>query len=227
MSRAPSPHGTTPRASTASQSAPASSAMHMSSHAVLAGVAGAVDHHLDAVDRRLRERERVRRRQSEPLDRARALHGDERVLVGDVAHVGAGDLARLQPLEVGLAVRGVDDEQVGALVEPVDDEVVDDAAVARSSAACTAPRRAAMRSRSFESADWRRSRARGPSTSNSPMCETSNDAGVGPHGAMLLDHARVLHRHLPARERDELRAERDVPVVQRRAGEASRAARRS
>ena len=29
-------------------------------------------------------------------------------------------------------------------------------------------------STSFDSTDWRRSRTRGPSTSNSPMCETSN-----------------------------------------------------
>ena len=42
------------------------------------------------------------------------------------------------------------------------------------------------------------------------------DAGVGAHGAVLLDHALVLHGHLPAGERHHARAERDVPVVERR-----------
>ena len=43
------------------------------------------------------------------------------------------------------------------------------------------------------------------------------DAGVGPHRAVLGDHALVLDGHLPARERDEPRPERGVPVVERRA----------
>ena len=43
------------------------------------------------------------------------------------------------------------------------------------------------------------------------------DAGVGPHRAVLGDDALVLDGHLPARERDEPRAERGVPVVKRRA----------
>ena len=58
----------------------------------------------------------------------RPLHGEQRELVRDVAHVGAAQLAALQRLEGGLAVRGVDDEQVAVLVEPVDDQVVDDPA---------------------------------------------------------------------------------------------------
>ena len=57
--------------------------------ALLAGVAGAVDHAGDAADLALGERERRRRVQPEPLERARPLHGDQAVLVGDVAHVGA------------------------------------------------------------------------------------------------------------------------------------------
>ena len=35
----------------------------------------------------------------------------------------------LQPAEVGLAVRGVDDQQIAEVVEPVDDQVVDDPAL--------------------------------------------------------------------------------------------------
>ena len=57
-----------------------------------------------------------------------ALDGQQRVPIGDVARVRAADLAVPDPLEGGLPVRGVDDEQVAALLEPVDDQVVDDAA---------------------------------------------------------------------------------------------------
>ena len=65
--------------------------------AELACVAGPVDHHLDAVDLAHRVGERLRLGQPEPLDRLRALDGQERVLVGGVAHLGAADLALLQP----------------------------------------------------------------------------------------------------------------------------------
>ena len=100
--------------------------------ALLARVAGALDHHLDAADLAHRVRERLRLGEPEPLDRARALHGEQRVLVGGVAHLRAADLALLQPAVDRLAVRGVADDQEVAGVEPVDDQVVDDPARARS-----------------------------------------------------------------------------------------------
>ena len=84
-----------------------------------------------------------------------------------------------------------------------------------SSVYCASP--GAIRSRSFESRPWSSSFARGPSTSISPMCETSKTPAVRADGAVLRDDALVLHRHLPAGERDQPRAERDVPVVERRA----------
>ena len=89
--------------------------------AVLARVAGPVDHHLDAVELGLREGERACGRQAEPADRVRPLHREQGVLVRDVADVGTGDLALPEPAEVGVAVRRVHDEQVAAEVEPVDD----------------------------------------------------------------------------------------------------------
>ena len=64
----------------------------------------------------------------EPLDRARALDGEQRVLVGGVAHLGAADLALLHPRVRRLAVARVDDEQVVVRVDPVGDQVVDDPA---------------------------------------------------------------------------------------------------
>ena len=50
------------------------------------------------------------------------------------------------------------------------------------------------------------------------------DAAVAPDGAVLLDHALVLHRHLPAGEGNEARAGRDMALVERRALEGLHAA---
>src|SRR5579862_1597361 len=49
--------------------------------AFLARITGAVDHHLDAVDRAHRERERLRRPEAEPFERTRSLDGEQRVVV--------------------------------------------------------------------------------------------------------------------------------------------------
>ena len=141
MSRAPSPHGTAPRRE---DGVPERGAVVPGAHeldALLARVPGSADHHLDAADLAHRVRERLSVLEAEALDRRRSLDGDERVLVRRVAHLGAARLALLQPRVGRLAVAGVDDEEVLAVAHAVDDQVVDDPAVARWSAACTAPRR--------------------------------------------------------------------------------------
>ena len=51
-------------------------------------------------------------------------------------------------------------------------------------------------------------------------------AGVRPDGAMLRNHAVVLHGHLPPGEGDHSRAERDVALEERRALECLRHHRR-
>ena len=183
--------------------------------AVLARVAGAVHHHLDAVDRGLGERERRRRRQPEPLDRPRPLDGEQRAVVGDVAHVRAGDLALLQPRVGGRAVRGVHDEEVGALADPVDDQVVDDPAV-------LVRQQRVLRLAGRELVEVVRERALQQLVGTRPLhlelahVRDVEDAGVRPDGPVLGDDALVLHGHLPAGERHHPRAELDVPVVQRR-----------
>ena len=58
--------------------------------ALLAGVARAVHDALDTVDLPVRKGEGGRDRQPQPLDRARALHGEQRVAIRDVAHLGPG-----------------------------------------------------------------------------------------------------------------------------------------
>src|SRR4029453_19269347 len=54
---------------------------------------------------------------------------------------------------------------------------------------------------------------------NLPHVRDVEDAAVGAHGAVLRGHPLVLHRHFPARERDEARSRRDVALVERRAQE--------
>ena len=76
-----------------------------------------------------RPRERRAALEPEPVECPRALDREQREVVGDVADVRAAKLALLQPAKVGLAIRGVDDQQVAVPVEPVDDQVVDDPAV--------------------------------------------------------------------------------------------------
>ena len=83
-------------------------------------------------------------------DRAgvRALDGEHRVAVGDVAD---GDVVAAapapQPGEVGLVVGRVGDEQVAVAAEPVGEEVVDDPAAPRCTGTSTGRRRARSRRR--------------------------------------------------------------------------------
>ena len=128
MSRAPSPHGLAPRSTTASQRRHGVLGHDHQLDALLPGVARAIDHHLDPGHLAHLEREGRRLVETEALERARALHGEQRELVGLVAQVGAGAAAPVDPLEVGLAVRRVDDEEEAARLDPVDDQVVDDPA---------------------------------------------------------------------------------------------------
>jgi hypothetical protein len=163
-------------------------------------------------------RERRRLRDPEPLQRAWALHGDEAVLVGRVAHLGAAWLTRLQPLEDGRAIRRVHDEVVLPVREPVDDEIVDDpAALVRQERVLRLAVPDAIevvREHSLEE----RVRAR-PVHVDLAHVRDVERAGVGPHCAVLLDDACVLDGHLVPREGHHARAESDVALVQRRARE--------
>ena len=155
------------------------------------------------------------RLEAEPLERARALHGEQRVVVRDVAHVGAAQLALLQPVEDGLAFDAFATIEVAVLVEPVDDQVVDDPAV-------LVREQRVLRVAGLELVDVVRERRlqqvarRRPFDLDLAHVRDVEDAGVGAHRPVLRDHALVLHGHLPAGERDHARAERDVAVVERR-----------
>ncbi len=97
--------------------------------AFLTGVAGPVHHDLDPAHLAHRPGERLRAVEAEALERARALHGEQRVVVRDVAHIGSAQLVLLEPLEHGGCVRRVRNDEVPVRVEPIEDDVVDDPAV--------------------------------------------------------------------------------------------------
>ena len=144
----------------------------------------------------------------------RALHGQQRVLVGDVADVGARNLAFPQPGEVCLAVGRVDDEEIAEVVEPIDDQVIDDpAAVVRQERVLRLPGLQlveVVRERRLKQLG----RAR-PLDLELAHVRDVEDSGVAAHRLVLLDHSCVLNGHLPARKRNEPSAERDVAVVER------------
>ena len=218
MSRAPRPHGTTPRASTASQSAAASSSAEQSSTPsspvypvreimtstpssspsswVNAGFSSSPS------------------RSSEP----RALHGDEAVIVGGVPHLGAAWLALLQPLVDGGAVRGVADDEVLAMRDAVHDHVVDDAAplVRQERVLGVAVLEFVEVVREHLLQEPRRAR---PVDVDLAHVRDVEGARIRSDGAMLLDHADVLNGHLVPGEGHDARAESDVALVQRRARE--------
>ena len=183
--------------------------------ASLACVAGPVDHAGDSVDLTLRERERRRVGEAEPFQRARPLNGQKSVLIGNVPDVRAGKLAFLQPFEVGLPVRGVDDEEVTKRGELVDDQVVDDpSGLVRE--------QGVLRSAVVEALDVvREDRLQERTGARAFDLELSHvrdveDAAVRPHRLVLGNHPLVLDGHFPAREGNHARPEGDMTVVNRR-----------
>ena len=73
------------------------------------------------------------------------------------------------------------------------------------------------RSRSFESTPCRNACAPLPADLHLSHVRDVEEAGGRAHGAHLVDHARVLHGHLPTGEGDEAPARFRVACVQRRA----------
>ena len=86
-----------------------------------------------------------------------------------------------------------------------------------SSVYCASP--GASLSMSFESVACSSVARRRPLDLDLAHVRDVEDAGVGAHGPVLRDHALVLDGHLPAGERHQSRAGRDVAVVERRPAE--------
>ena len=182
----------------------------------LARVAGARDHHLDPVELTHLVGECGLLGEPEPLERPRALDGDEPVLVGRVPDLRAAGLAVLEPREHRAPVRGVADDQILAVRKPIDDEVVDDPAQ-------LVREERVLRAAVLDLVEIVREHLLEEGVRGRPVdvdvahVRDVEGAAVRAHRAMLLDHAGVLDGHLVARERHHPRPERDVARVERRA----------
>ena len=151
----------------------------------------------------------------EDVEAARALDRDE---AGRERAVVEDRLEAVEPLgervRHDLRVRGVRDDHEPVLGQAVHDEVVDDPAVRgadhRVVRAADGERRRVADERPGEGRAGLR-----PLDDELAHVRQVEQPGGGPDGAVLLEDARVLDRHQPARELDDLRAQRLVPVEER------------
>ena len=154
-------------------------------------------------------------RQAEPLQRPRSLHGQQCVLLGCVADLGAADLALLHPRVGSVAVARVDDDEIVVCADPVGDQVVDDAAALvrqeRVLRLAVADPVEVVREQRLE--QLVRSRALDVELAHVRDVE---DARVAADRSMLRDHALVLDGHLPAGEGNHPCPRLDVAGVERR-----------
>ena len=99
--------------------------------------------------------------------------------------------------------------------EPVDDEIVDDAAVGRADHRVVGP---ALLQRRRIRDEGEGEGVAGVRALDEQLAHVRQVEEAGPlaDGAVLLEDAGVLERHQPAAELDELRAERHVSIVERR-----------
>ena len=188
VSRAPSPHGRSPCRLAGGRDAPptprgARSRIAEELEAVLAGVAGAGDEARDAGHRPLggvvvAERVEVDIGQA-GQDRCRARAPAARRARSRRCGPRARRPKSAPPMQVGelldhgLAVRGVADDQNRSVAEPVDDEVVDDAAVGLAQHRVL--RLAVSRAPGIADDGVAQEGDRAaPRTSTSPMCDRSN-----------------------------------------------------
>ena len=143
------------------------------------------------------------------------LHGDERVAG---ARIDDRDLAhcrrvRGDPGVVLLDVRGIDDQQVVAIGEAVDEHVVDEGALGCGERRVL--RLSVFQLRGVVGDDvLHRRQGVGPGQLNLPHVRHVEQAGGGAHGQMFGRDAAVFHGHVPATVRHHAGAEGDVSGVQ-------------
>ena len=133
-------------------------------------------------------------------------------------------LTILDPLEVRFAVRRIHDEEVAAALDPVDDQIVDDAAL-------LVREQRVLRTTDLDLLDVvREERLEQLPCRRALDLELAHvrdveDAAVLADCPVLGDHSLVLDRHLPAREGHHSGAQRDVALVERRAKQCLHARR--
>ena len=215
MSRAPSPAGRgAARRSAPPRRSAAPSGREQELDAVLARVAGAADERLGAGDRAASpcacaaaaRRRRARRRSSAPRAPGRRASRSRRSRRATSASKPAA--CSREPGEVALVVGGVGDRQVAVVGQPVGEQVVEDAAVLAAEHRVLGAADLELRETSLESSRWRSASASRPGGLDLAHVRDVEDAAARAHREVLRAHALVLNRHLPARERHQLRARR-------------------
>ena len=157
----------------------------------------------------------------------RALHGEHRVAVGDVTDV---DLVVTRPAtepgEVGLVIGRVGDDQVAIAAEAVGEEVVEHAALLVAEAGVLGAADLDLRHVVGEHALQEAQRARALDLDLAHVRDVEHPR-MGPHRHVLLEDPLVKHRHLPARKRNQLRPELNMPLIQRSASKGSLSAHKA
>ena len=210
MSRAPRPAGVIPAADDRVPHVGRARGRHVDLDAVLAGVAGAGD---DPLAHRERPRTAARRRPPrstarEQRARARALHGEHRARGGDV-----GELDRARRPGAAASAAAADSRSVfdafgmtrnRSALDPPHDDVVDDVRVDRVEQVrvLRAPGRDAAEIVGEQPLE-RVVRSPAAELDRAEVRHVEHDRMLAAR-AVLLEHAGVLERHLPAAERHHL-----------------------
>lgn len=195
--------------------------LHEQLEAVLAGVAGARDQRRDAGDRSGQTGvvlQAVQIGVGERREDARglgALHGEQRVGVPVVAHLGVEPGRPLgQRVQDDLGVGGVGDDHVLGLFEPIDDQVVQDAAVLAADHGVARP----ARLHGADVADQREVQQLGrlrAGDGDLTHVRQVEETGAGAHRDVLLALGAVAQRHVPAGEVGHRRAQRAMRGIER------------
>ena len=139
------------------------------------------------------------------LDDTRTLNGNAAEIATAILQLNRSGLMTLQPREILIRSRCIDDKKIFVRRSPIDDEVVDDSAI-------FIQQECVLALTALEFFDVVRQHFVEPGirllSRDDQLTHVRNveDSGVFSHGLMFIHDACVLHRHEPAAERNHLRA---------------------
>ena len=149
------------------------------------------------------------------------LDGEQRVFVADVLHLGVELVVLDDPGKVAVLIGGVDAEEEAVVGEPVNEQVVDEAAAlveqTRVLRLAVLEARGAVRSGLLDEVE-----RLGADDFELPHVADVEQTNALADGFMLGDEAGVLDRHVPAAEVDHTRPEGAVNLVERGSEEVLR-----
>ena len=184
-------------------------------HPVFAGVAGSTNQCLVSANRTFRCGHARWQRVGGQLGQDRAclgtLHRDHRVFICavDDVHVEVAGVLR-EPLEIDLVVRRVGHRQIALRRQAVSEEIIDHSPVRQAEQGVLSSANGDLRHVVADEVLQELSRLRA-GRFNLPHVRDVEDSGVQPNVLVLrADPLRILHRHLPAGEVDDLGSSGDV-----------------